>query len=153
MALVLLCNMEWINSSGIAAIKPNAVVFIASEMLCDNSVAFSAGSALATAVNAAIKPMIVPSNPSKVAMLANVAKYGVRRSILGNTSSNPSSIAYSMSERRRVDVCRFMPSAMMRLIADLDLRVSSPSSRARRCFNSGRIRSKSLRFTRVWLDR
>ncbi len=69
-ALVLLCSIECMSNSGIATIKPNAVVFIASEMLCDNSVAFSAGSALATAVNAAIKPMIVPSNPSKVAMLA-----------------------------------------------------------------------------------
>ena len=48
-----------------ADIKPNAVVFIATEILDDNRSAFSAGSAPATAVKAWIKPMIVPSNPSK----------------------------------------------------------------------------------------
>src|SRR5690606_20632636 len=41
-------------SSGIAAIRPKAVVFMAMEIDCDNSADFSAGSALATAAKAAI---------------------------------------------------------------------------------------------------
>ncbi len=56
-------------SSGMATIRPNAVVFIATEMLADSRSAFSAGFALATAVNAWMRPMIVPSSPSRVAML------------------------------------------------------------------------------------
>ena len=67
--LVLAVNTELVTSSGIATISPNAVVFIATEMLADSRAAFSAGFALATAVNAEIRPMIVPSSPSSVAML------------------------------------------------------------------------------------
>ena len=39
-------------SSGIATMSPNAVVFIATEILADSKSAFSAGFAFATAVNA-----------------------------------------------------------------------------------------------------
>ena len=60
------------RSIGIAAIRPKAVVFMATEMEADNRSAFCAGSALATAVNALIRPRIVPSRPSRVAMLAKV---------------------------------------------------------------------------------
>jgi hypothetical protein len=65
LAVSTVCTM----SSGIATIRPKAVVFIATEMLADRRSAFSAGFALATAVNAWIRPMIVPSRPSSVAML------------------------------------------------------------------------------------
>ena len=77
-AAVLPIKLVCSNISGIAVIKPKAVVFIATEILDDNKFAFSAGSALATAEKAAIKPMIVPSKPSNVAMLAKTAKNGVR---------------------------------------------------------------------------
>ena len=72
--VVLLCRTVCRSSSGIATIRPNAVVFIATEILADNRSAFSAGFADATAVNALIRPMIVPSKPSNVAILANVAR-------------------------------------------------------------------------------
>jgi len=73
-SVVLVCKKVNINKSGIAAIKPNAVVFMATEILADNKLAFSEGSTLATAVNALISPIIVPNSPNKVAMLAKVAK-------------------------------------------------------------------------------
>ena len=60
------------------AIKPKAVVFIATEILADSKSALSAGLALATAVKASIRPMIVPSRPSKVQMFENRAINGVR---------------------------------------------------------------------------
>ena len=50
-----------------------AEMAVNTEMEEDNRLAFSAGSALATAVKAAIKPRIVPSSPSRVEMLAKVA--------------------------------------------------------------------------------
>ena len=94
-------------------------------MLCDSSDAFSAGSAEATAVNAPIRPMTVPSRPSSVATLANVARYGVRRSMFGSTSSSCSSIAYSMSWRRRVWLKRAMPSVTIAHTADFDFAARS----------------------------
>ena len=54
--------------------RPNAVVFIATEVLADRKSALSAGFAFDTAVNARIRPMIVPSSPSKVAIFASVAR-------------------------------------------------------------------------------
>jgi len=54
--------------------RPNAVQFIPIEILRDRSSAFSAGFAFETAVNASIKPMIVPKRPINVAMFANVAR-------------------------------------------------------------------------------
>ena len=68
--VVLDCSTEYTSNNGIATISPNAVVFMATEMLDDSSSAFSAGLAWATAVNAWIRPMMVPSSPSRVAMLA-----------------------------------------------------------------------------------
>jgi hypothetical protein len=68
-APVLAVRIAWVTRSGMATISPKAVVFIATEMLADSRSAFSAGLALATAVNAWIRPMMVPSNPSSVAML------------------------------------------------------------------------------------
>jgi hypothetical protein len=67
---VLAVSTECVTSNGIAAISPKAVVFIATEMLAESRSAFSAGLAFATAVNAWIRPMIVPSRPSSVAMFA-----------------------------------------------------------------------------------
>ena len=72
--LVLLLKNACAINNGIAAIKPNAVVFIATEIDSDNNFAFSEGSALATAVKAAIKPIMVPSSPNSVATLASTAK-------------------------------------------------------------------------------
>ena len=72
-AVVFVCSIEWISTSGIATMRPNAVQFMPIEILRDRSSAFSAGFALETAVNASIKPMIVPKRPINVAMLANVA--------------------------------------------------------------------------------
>ena len=57
-----------------ATIKPNAVVFMATEIEADSRSAFSAGLTLATAVKPLIRPMMVPSRPSRVAMLAKVAR-------------------------------------------------------------------------------
>ena len=53
--------------------RPKAVQFIATEMLAESRLAFSAGLTVATAANALIKPMTVPSRPSSVAILAKVA--------------------------------------------------------------------------------
>ena len=57
-----------------ATMRPKAVVFIATEMLAESRSALSAGFAVATAVNALMRPTIVPSSPSSVAMFANVAR-------------------------------------------------------------------------------
>ena len=57
-----------------ATIKPKAVQFMPIEMLAESSSALSAMSAFETAVNASIKPMIVPSRPARVDMFANVAR-------------------------------------------------------------------------------
>src|SRR6185437_2463967 len=73
-SVVLVCRKAWTNSSGTAVIRPNAVQFIATEMLADNRLAFSAGLMVATAANARMRPMTVPSRPSRVARLANVAR-------------------------------------------------------------------------------
>src|SRR5215471_6824078 len=72
--VVLVCRYAWMNSSGTAVMRPNAVQFIATEMLADSRFAFSAGLIVATAANARIRPMTVPSRPSRVARLANVAR-------------------------------------------------------------------------------
>ena len=90
---------------------------MATEILSDNSDAFCAGSAAATAVNAAIKPMMVPSKPNSVAMLARVARYCVRFSNRGSTSISPSSIAYSTSSRRQLLINRAMPAPSTEAIA------------------------------------
>jgi hypothetical protein len=47
---------------------------MASEILADSRFAFSAGFAVETAENEWIKPLTVPSRPSKVARFANVAR-------------------------------------------------------------------------------
>ena len=62
------------SSNGTAVISPNAVQFIATEILADSRLAFSAGSVtVATAAKALIKPTTVPSRPSNVATFAKVA--------------------------------------------------------------------------------
>ena len=68
-APALVVRIELVTNNGIATIKPKAVVFIATEILADSRSAFSAGFAFATAVNAWMRPMMVPSRPSNVAML------------------------------------------------------------------------------------
>jgi hypothetical protein len=73
-SVVLVCNHACMNSSGTAVIRPKAVQFIATEMLADNRLAFSAGFTVATAANARISPMTVPRSPSSVARFANVAR-------------------------------------------------------------------------------
>ena len=49
-------------------------VMLPIEIEADRSSAFSAGSAFDTAVNASMRPMIVPSKPMSVDMFANVAR-------------------------------------------------------------------------------
>src|ERR1700724_2445321 len=73
-SVVRVCSQAWMNSSGTAVIRPKAVQFIATEMLADSRLAFSAGLTVATAANAAIRPITVPSSPSNVARLAKVAR-------------------------------------------------------------------------------
>src|SRR6476620_8268353 len=51
---------------GTATMRPNAVQFMASEILADRRFAFSAGFAVDTAENAWIKPLTVPSRQRKV---------------------------------------------------------------------------------------
>src|SRR5450631_1427156 len=58
-------------SSVIATNKPDAVLFIATEMAAASKLAFSAGFAVATALKAPIKPVIVPSRPINKPTLAN----------------------------------------------------------------------------------
>ena len=65
---------EYPNMHGMAAIKPNAVVFIACEIPADSKVAFIDASAFATASNELIKPKIVPNNPNNVATFAIVER-------------------------------------------------------------------------------
>ena len=71
---VFACSTECTSTSGIATMRPNAVQFMPIEMLADSSSALSARSAFDTAVNASMRPMIVPSRPASVAMLENVAR-------------------------------------------------------------------------------
>src|ERR1700684_4287971 len=59
------------SSNVIATPKPDAVLFIATEIASDNRLAFSAGLAEATALNAPIRPVIVPSRPIKSPILAS----------------------------------------------------------------------------------
>src|SRR5487761_1994931 len=51
------------NSSVIATARPDAVLFIATEIDAASRLALSAGFAVATAPNASINPVIVPSRP------------------------------------------------------------------------------------------
>ena len=51
---------------GTAPNNPKAVEFIAKPILAESNSDFSAGGAFATALKAAIKPITVPSNPSRV---------------------------------------------------------------------------------------
>src|SRR3972149_6494962 len=66
-------SLAWKNRSGIADISPKAVVFMATEILAESRSAFSAGFALETAVKAWIRPMMVPSRPSRGAILESSA--------------------------------------------------------------------------------
>ena len=99
--------------------SPKAVVFMATDILADNRSAFSAGLAFATAVNASINPIMVPSRPSSVAMFENNATYGVRFSSCGMISIIVSSIAISISSRRRTAPCNSSPVFNSRLTVDL----------------------------------
>src|SRR5690625_7405045 len=63
--LVMEVIKAWASSRGIATSSPSAVVFMATEMEADNSSAFCAGSAEATALKAVIKPIMVPSKRSE----------------------------------------------------------------------------------------
>ena len=62
------------KSSVMATNKPDAVLFIVTEILAAKRLAFSAGLALAIAPNAPIKPITVPSNPVNIAMFAREDK-------------------------------------------------------------------------------
>src|SRR5450432_193 len=73
-SVVLVCRNAWMNSSGTAVISPNAVQFMATEIEADSRLAFSAGLTVATAWKARMRPMTVPSSPSRVARLAKVAR-------------------------------------------------------------------------------
>src|SRR5690606_23321022 len=73
-SVVLVWSRACTSSSGIATIRPKAVVFIATEIDAESRSAFSAGLALETAVNAWMRPTIVPSRPRSVARLAKVAR-------------------------------------------------------------------------------
>ena len=75
-----------------ATINPNAVQFMASEIPTLNMVARSAGLAFATAANATIIPLMVPSNPKRVATFPNIPKNPVRRSSSLISVPNRSSI-------------------------------------------------------------
>ena len=59
------------SSSVIATAKPEAVLFIATDMAAANKLAFSAGFAVATALNAPIRPVMVPSKPMSSPTFAN----------------------------------------------------------------------------------
>src|SRR6185312_8731525 len=72
-SVVLVWMTAWMSSSGTAVIRPNAVQFIATEMLAESRFAFCAGSIVATAAKARMRPMTVPSRPRSVARLAKVA--------------------------------------------------------------------------------
>src|SRR6266702_2446459 len=74
---VVVVRRAWSSRSGIAVIRPNAVQFMASEMLAASRAAFSAGLAVATAAKAVIRPMMVPSSPKRVAIFERSARYGV----------------------------------------------------------------------------
>ena len=73
-SVVFVWRNECTSTSGIATMRPNAVQFMPIEIDADKSSAFSAGSALDTAVNASMRPMIVPSRPINVDMFAKVAR-------------------------------------------------------------------------------
>ena len=73
-SVVLVSRYMWQSSSVIASPRPSAVLFIATEMLADSMAAFSAGLTAATAANALIRPITVPSNPISMPMLARVAR-------------------------------------------------------------------------------
>ena len=51
--------------------KPEAVLFIATEMAAASKLAFSAGFAVATALNAPMRPVMVPSKPINRPTLAS----------------------------------------------------------------------------------
>ena len=58
-------------SNVMATARPDAVLFIATEMAAASKLAFSAGFAVATALKAPIKPVMVPSKPINKPTLAN----------------------------------------------------------------------------------
>ncbi len=72
-SVVCAVRNAWISRNGIATVSAKKVLFMATEMLADSSSAFSAGLTCATAVNAWIRPLMVPSRPTRVMTLANVA--------------------------------------------------------------------------------
>src|SRR5690606_11241138 len=73
-SVVLVCSTAWMTRKGTAVIGPKAVQFMASEMLADSRLAFSAGFTDDTALKAPIRPISVPSRPSSVARFAKVAR-------------------------------------------------------------------------------
>src|SRR5277367_2263509 len=61
--VVLDSRNMWERSSVMATPRPEAVLFIATEMAAASKLAFSAGLAVATALKAPMRPVMVPSNP------------------------------------------------------------------------------------------
>ena len=60
--------------AGIATARPNAVVYMDTEIPWASKACFCAGSAVATAWNDKIRPWIVPRRPINVATLANMER-------------------------------------------------------------------------------
>src|SRR5258705_4520481 len=59
------------SSSVMATNNPDAVLFIATEIAAASKLAFSAGFAVATALKAPMRPVMVPSNPINKPTLAS----------------------------------------------------------------------------------
>src|SRR5271154_2372897 len=59
------------SNSVMATPRPDAVLFIATEIAAASKLAFSAGLAVATALKALMRPMMVPSNPINKPTLAS----------------------------------------------------------------------------------
>ena len=109
-SVVLVCSTACMRRSGTAVIRPKAVQFIATEMLADSRFAFCAGSMVATAAKALDETHDGAQEPEESREVGKGRDVEcVRFSRRGTTSIMLSSIAFSISSRRRADWTRATP--------------------------------------------
>src|SRR4051812_47522648 len=106
MCFALLASQSWAAMQTTAIIRPNAVLYMASEIPRERMVCLSAALAAERAEKHLIRPETVPMRPISVAMLAMGKSDGMRFVTIGVTSSVDSSMADEISASPRFELSR-----------------------------------------------
>src|SRR5574341_2131036 len=88
---------RWKMMQTTAMVRPSAVLFIASEMPLESITCFISGLAAPREAKVWMRPQMVPTSPTRVAMLASDQSEAIRLEMAGVTSSTASSRARATS--------------------------------------------------------